>query len=168
MSTGSTKYPICSPYHRDDATINKLKLQHSNECKGLMVQIHYLKVKYTRENTFRMELAYQKQYLLLLLSRYGPDPMRIFATITPTSTSTGTAESRHTRRKWSIRSVAQTVIFISRARKAAALWSEQNSTRDQLMLALEDVRRRRAISGGRRGAPDPVGIYQHGFGSRMI
>lgn len=37
-----------------------------------MVQIHLLKASYTRENTFRMNLAYQKQYLLDLLSKYNP------------------------------------------------------------------------------------------------
>ena len=46
-----------------------LKQQHNRECKGLMVQIKYLKAKYTRESAFRCDLAYQKQYLLALMAR---------------------------------------------------------------------------------------------------
>ena len=34
-----------------------------------MVQIRYLKAKFTRESTFRCDLGYQKQYLLVLMSR---------------------------------------------------------------------------------------------------
>ena len=48
-----------------------LKQQHNRECKGLMVQIKYLKAKYTRESAFRCDLAYQKQYLLVLMARLG-------------------------------------------------------------------------------------------------
>ena len=46
-----------------------LRNQHRLECKGLIVQIHYLKAKFTRENTLRMDLSYQKRYLLILLGR---------------------------------------------------------------------------------------------------
>lgn len=135
---------------RDDAALAKLKAQHNNECKGLMVQIHYLKLKYTRENDFRRELAYQKQYLLVLLSRYHPSPQPILAVIAQETPRTDSGASRPRR---SIRSVAHTIMFLSRMKKAAAFWSAQNETREQLVLALEDVRRRR---GGRKSAP---GIY---------
>ena len=47
-----------------------LRQQHNQECKGLMVQIRYLKAKFTRESTFRSDLAYQKQYLLVLMARF--------------------------------------------------------------------------------------------------
>lgn len=46
-----------------------LRQQHNKECKGLMVQIRYLKAKYTREYVFRCDLGYQKQYLLVLMAR---------------------------------------------------------------------------------------------------
>lgn len=53
----------------DNELLASLKSQHNKECKGLMVQINYLKGKFTRENVFRQELAYQKQYLLLVLAK---------------------------------------------------------------------------------------------------
>jgi hypothetical protein len=56
--------------HRDETQVLKLKLQHNKECKGLMVQIRYLKAKFTRESFFRGDLTYQKQYLLVLLSQF--------------------------------------------------------------------------------------------------
>jgi hypothetical protein len=51
------------------AQLSALQERHKDECKGLIVHIHYLKAKFTRENTLRMDLVYQKQYLLILLSR---------------------------------------------------------------------------------------------------
>jgi len=47
-----------------------LKIQHNKECKGLMVQIRYLKAKFTREAIFRDDLSYQKKYLLVLLQQF--------------------------------------------------------------------------------------------------
>ncbi len=54
---------------RSDSQLSALRDQHKLESKGLIVQIHYLKAKFTRENTLRMDLSYQKRYLLVLLSR---------------------------------------------------------------------------------------------------
>ena len=55
---------------RDDGQVVALKSQHKQECKGLIVQIQYLKAKYTRESTMRSDLGFQKHYLLVLLSKF--------------------------------------------------------------------------------------------------
>jgi hypothetical protein len=47
-----------------------LRNQHKQECKGLIVQIKYLKAKYTRESTMRSDLGFQKHYLLVILSKF--------------------------------------------------------------------------------------------------
>ena len=58
------------PVQRSDSSqLSALREQHKLESKGLIVQIHYLKAKFTRENTLRMDLGYQKRYLLVLLGR---------------------------------------------------------------------------------------------------
>ncbi|KAN0060040.1 hypothetical protein ACQY0O_008013 [Thecaphora frezii] len=44
-----------------------LRLQHAQECKGLMLQIRYLKAKLMRETDLRSDLAHQKTYITLLL-----------------------------------------------------------------------------------------------------
>ncbi|KAG8221048.1 hypothetical protein J3R82DRAFT_2558 [Butyriboletus roseoflavus] len=59
---------VCST--SDDGQLDELRVQHKQECKGLIVQIHYLKAKFTRESTLRDGLSYQKQYLLVLLSSF--------------------------------------------------------------------------------------------------
>ncbi|EPQ29884.1 uncharacterized protein PFL1_02557 [Pseudozyma flocculosa PF-1] len=45
----------------------ELRAQHAQECKGLMLQIRYLKAKLTRESDLRSDLAHQKTYITLLL-----------------------------------------------------------------------------------------------------
>ncbi|KAH7890884.1 hypothetical protein F5I97DRAFT_1839637 [Phlebopus sp. FC_14] len=61
------QHHVCSA---DKRQLEELKLQHKRECKGLVVQIRYLKAKFTRESTLRDDLSYQKQYLLVLLSGF--------------------------------------------------------------------------------------------------
>lgn len=40
-----------------------MKARHSQEAKGLLVMIRYLKLRVTREATFRGDMGYQKEYL---------------------------------------------------------------------------------------------------------
>lgn len=47
-----------------------MRIQHKKECKGLIVQIRYLKAKFTRESSLRSDLGYQKHYLLVLLTKF--------------------------------------------------------------------------------------------------
>lgn len=47
-----------------------LSARHKAECKGLFVQIRYLKARCNRESEFRNDLAHQKYYLLVILSRF--------------------------------------------------------------------------------------------------
>jgi hypothetical protein len=61
---------ICVTSISDVEQVSKLKLQHNKECKGLIVQIRYLKAKFMRESLFREDLTYQKQYLLVLLQQF--------------------------------------------------------------------------------------------------
>ena len=61
--------PGLTSISRNDGQLISLKAQHKKECKGLIVQIKYLKAKWTRESALRSDLGYQKQYLLVLLAR---------------------------------------------------------------------------------------------------
>ncbi|KZT07323.1 uncharacterized protein LAESUDRAFT_124198 [Laetiporus sulphureus 93-53] len=65
----------------DEQQVATMKSQHNKECKGLLVQIHYLKAKFTRESTLRSDLGYQKHYLLVLLARFERDEQKILAAI---------------------------------------------------------------------------------------
>lgn len=70
MTCGDSIDFLCrSSSNTGDGQLVALKSKHKNECKGLIVQIKYLKAKWTRESTLRSDLGYQKQYLLVLLAR---------------------------------------------------------------------------------------------------
>ncbi len=58
---------VLTLFDRDEGQLSAIKLQHNKECKGLIVQIRYLKAKFVRESTLRFDLVYQKQYLMVLL-----------------------------------------------------------------------------------------------------
>lgn len=73
----------------------------------------------------------------------------VLAVISRVGTPTG--KSSRSKKK-TLKSVAQTLIFLSRIRKAAQTWSEQSAAKAQLALALDDVRKRRAVVGGRKSA----------------
>ncbi|KZP01515.1 hypothetical protein CALVIDRAFT_532276 [Calocera viscosa TUFC12733] len=110
--------------------IEQLRIQHKKECKGLIVQIHYLKDLYRRETVFRMDLAYQKSYLQAALARQPyllPQAPRI-------------------ERPISLRGAAQAVIFISRIKHSSDQWRSQRAHRPSMYAALEDARRRRTSS----------------------
>ena len=53
-----------------DSATEALKVKHNKECKGLFVQIRYLKAKFSREAALRDGLSYQKSYLLVLLQQH--------------------------------------------------------------------------------------------------
>ena len=61
---------ITDPRTRNEQDVDKLRTRHKVECKGLMVQIRYLKAKFTRESLFRADLGYQKHYLLGILASF--------------------------------------------------------------------------------------------------
>ncbi|OJT11389.1 hypothetical protein TRAPUB_12084 [Trametes pubescens] len=132
----------------DDTQLVALRQQHNKECKGLMVQIRYLKAKYTREYVFRCDLGYQKQYLLVLMARLERKEEKILAAIArigyPTVPSKpAPAKSKHK----SLKSVVQSVVFINRSRRAGEQWRQQRAAKPAIEAALQEVRKRRAVNG---------------------
>lgn len=55
---------------RAEAQLGALNLRHNKECKGLSLQIGYLKAKFIREALLRNNLVWQKNYLLILLDGF--------------------------------------------------------------------------------------------------
>lgn len=72
LSHSLVVFPVCCQRAHDiqseEGDVARLRVQHNKECKGLLMQIRYLKDKFTRESTFRIELAYQKNYLVRIIS----------------------------------------------------------------------------------------------------
>jgi len=127
----------------DEHQISKMKLQHNKECKGLIVQIRYLKAKFIRESVFRSDLTYQKQYLLVLLTQFEKSERTIFASIARIGFPVALPPPRRKVRK--LKSVALTVVFLSRVKRSSMDWKEHSSSKQAVVAALEDVRRNRAL-----------------------
>ncbi|EIN03865.1 hypothetical protein PUNSTDRAFT_77359 [Punctularia strigosozonata HHB-11173 SS5] len=124
----------------DDKQIANLRLQHNKECKGLIVQIRYLKAKFTREASLRCDLIYQKQYLLVLLSQHTKTEKKVLAAIA----KIGFAVPPPARRKrLSLKGAASAIMFLSRAKRASDSWREQSATKQAVAAALQEVRRKR-------------------------
>ncbi|KAJ3553173.1 hypothetical protein NM688_g3757 [Phlebia brevispora] len=128
----------------DGQQLDILRSQHKEECKGLIIQIRYLKAKYTRESTLRSDLCNQKRYLLVLLARCERNEQKILAAIAQIGFPTAPEPSlMAVPRRKTLRSVAQCVVFLSRARRASEAWREQSTAKDAITLAYQEVRKRR-------------------------
>ncbi|KAG2011915.1 hypothetical protein CC2G_011982 [Coprinopsis cinerea AmutBmut pab1-1] len=126
----------------DEAQISALKIKHHKECKGLMVQIKYLKAKFTRESSFREDLAYQKNYLLELLGRSEKSERKIYASIARIGFPVAPSQPKLGRR---LKSIAHLIVFVNRTQKGSSEWRRERTAKASINAALEDVRRRRAI-----------------------
>ncbi|KAJ7781957.1 hypothetical protein DFH07DRAFT_1017858, partial [Mycena maculata] len=125
----------------DDRQLSALKLQHNKECKGLIVQIRYLKAKFTRESSFRSDLCYQKDYLLVLLSQFEKSERNIIASIAKLGFPASAPQPTKKPRK--LKTLALTFIFLSRVKRASDSWREHSASKQTVVAALEEVRRRR-------------------------
>ncbi|KAJ7066450.1 hypothetical protein C8F01DRAFT_1365974 [Mycena amicta] len=144
----------------DDRQLSALKLQHNRECKGLMVHIRFLKAQVTRESSLRGALCYQKDYLLILLSKFERRYAKLFGRLRVTSHRFSErniissiarigfplSNTPPPRKQKRLKSVALTVIFLGRAKRVSDWWREQNAAKHAVRAALEEVRRNRAIA----------------------
>ncbi|THH07320.1 hypothetical protein EW145_g3460 [Phellinidium pouzarii] len=126
----------------DTEGVEGLKIKHKNECKGLFVQIRYLKAKFTRESYLRDDLGYQKHYLLLLLSRFEKSEKRILATIAQTQAG---CPANSVLRSKLLKTTVLAIIFVLRTKRASNLWREQRSAKAAVAEALENVRENRLL-----------------------
>ncbi|TDL23585.1 hypothetical protein BD410DRAFT_720667 [Rickenella mellea] len=121
-------------------SVELLRAQHNKECKGLIVQIRYLKAKFTRESSLRSDLGYQKQYLLILLSKYETSEKRILASISQIGYP---AQKPERVKRRSLKVMVLLAIFVVRTKRASAEWQDQRSCRKDIADALTVVRKRR-------------------------
>ncbi|KAI5120368.1 hypothetical protein M0805_006890 [Coniferiporia weirii] len=123
-----------------NGAMEALKLKHKKECKGLFVQIRYLKAKFTRESSLRDDLGYQKHYLLVLLSRFEKSEKRILSTIAQIGYPTSPASPPRLKL---LKAAALAIVFILRTRRVSEVWREQRSAKEAVTEALENVRKGR-------------------------
>ncbi|GLB41649.1 putative pericentrin-AKAP-450 domain of centrosomal targeting protein [Lyophyllum shimeji] len=128
----------------DEKQLSAMKVQHKQECKGLIFQIQYLKAKFTRESSFRSDLAYQKQHLLVLLTQFEKSEQTIIAAIARIGFAA--SEPPPIRKRRGLKSIALAVVFLSRSRRASDRWRQHTAGKQAVANALQEVRRRRAQS----------------------
>ncbi|KDQ19443.1 hypothetical protein BOTBODRAFT_51847 [Botryobasidium botryosum FD-172 SS1] len=134
---GNLESHICPA---DEKDIAKIRTQHRDECKGLMVQIRYLKAKYTRETVLRSDVVYQKQYLLRIIGILEKSEETILASIARIGCHIPSTRASKTR---SLRGVAVAVVFSIRLKRASDAWREQKAAKQTVEAALQQVRQRR-------------------------
>ncbi|KAJ8079575.1 hypothetical protein PM082_011162 [Marasmius tenuissimus] len=125
----------------DDTQLTSLKLQHNKECKGLIVQIRYLKAKFTRESMLRFDLAYQKQYLLVLLAKFERSEQTICAAIAKIGFPV-LPPPQHKKQK-KLKTVALSVLFLNRLARFSHEWRAHTASKQAIAAALQEVRQRR-------------------------
>ncbi|OBZ74037.1 hypothetical protein A0H81_06283 [Grifola frondosa] len=130
----------------DERQLAAIKTQHNKECKGLIVQIRYLKAKFTRESALRSDLGYQKCYLIAIIARLQRNEDAVFASIARIGFPDAERPATNPRQRRTFKSVICSVVFINRVRHASALWREQSSSKQAIAVALQEVRRIRAVS----------------------
>ncbi|KAI0339572.1 hypothetical protein BDW22DRAFT_1399775 [Trametopsis cervina] len=131
----------CSSASTDLSTF---EARHKAECKGLVLQINYLKAKWVRESNMRDNLGNQKQYLLVLLAKSERLEDKILAAIAragfPNAASRLPAVVR---KKRTLKNVTLSVIFVLRAKRAMDAWRTERAKKAAIPDALADVRRHR-------------------------
>ena len=126
--------------------------------KGLLVQIQYQNAKFTRESWLKADLAHQKRYLLREIQQKQEMYVLLLscalcgkAQLTHSSPSINMTQSTLTRfglpptagaprRKPTMRSVAQAVMFVSRVRRLSQAWNEQRQIRADVRQAYLQTR----------------------------
>ncbi|KAG8883701.1 hypothetical protein FRB98_002859 [Tulasnella sp. 332] len=78
-------HECCAGPSEDCQTLTELRAQHKLECKGLIVQIGYLKNRTTRESVMKTDLAYQKEYLLRIIAVMEQRHSSLVETVPPES-----------------------------------------------------------------------------------
>ncbi|KAF9073179.1 hypothetical protein BDP27DRAFT_1319010 [Rhodocollybia butyracea] len=124
----------------DDRQLSALRIQHNKESKGLIVQIRYLKAKFTRESMLRFDLAYQKHYLLVLLNKFEKSEQTISAAIARIGFPI--VPPPHSKRR-KFKNIVRSIIFVTRVKRASEEWRKQSAPKKAVEAALDDVHQRR-------------------------
>lgn len=122
------------------------RAEHAAECKGLMLQIRYLKAKLVREADLRADLAHQKGYLEQLVGglELNQAATRRFVADIQRSRGLKSPPATPLTPKQRFKKSAQAVLAVVRMGQMAARWKETCQVKVVLRRAHLDARQRRA------------------------
>lgn len=137
-------------------SVSTLRAKHAAECKGLLVQICYLKTKFMRESDLRQDLCFQKSYLLQVLGgldlseketvRFLADLSQSRRRLLDASVGDETLMAHPRPRgqaKTKLRKALLTTLAATRMRLMAANWRQTRTVRGALLSAHQAARKRR-------------------------
>ncbi|CAO1624812.1 unnamed protein product [Jaminaea pallidilutea] len=135
-----------------------LKEKHAAECKGLLLQIRYLKTKFMRESDLRQDLCFQKTYLLQVvggLEMSERETVKFLADLDRSRTgdhhrhpTTSASASRNGGRSPAFskfKRCALGVLAATRMSLMASRWRETMAVKQALVDAHAAARKRRAL-----------------------
>ncbi|CAO1637404.1 unnamed protein product [Parajaminaea phylloscopi] len=143
-----------------DGTTSSLRAKHEAECKGLLLQIRYLKTKFMRESDLRQDLCFQKSYLLQIvggLEMSEQETVRFLADLEQSRKrmlDDGDQTVRDPRRATrgrdgnagsaaKLRKVLTAVRAAARMKLMASRWKQTRAVREALLNAHQAARKRR-------------------------
>ncbi|TKY87748.1 hypothetical protein EX895_003329 [Sporisorium graminicola] len=137
----------------DDHSLVAARQMHEAECKGLLLQIKYLKLKLNREMDLRSDLTHQKQYISLLLKGFTRSDKQLGKLIFDLNLQHASRDTRRhsddVQRKWSkALNAAQAVARMQILAKKADKLKE---TKESLQKAHQEVQSRRSVGSTKHG-----------------
>ena len=160
------------PYAEEPSLIAARKM-HQAECKGLILQIKYLKLKLNREMDLRADLTHQKQYISLLLQGLARSDAELGRLIFDLDLQHHARDTRRrqsdAKRRWN--KVLNAATAVARMQLLAKKAEEVVDIKQSLQKAHEEVKSRRNVlplqdqKAGMATTADLVG-FKAGFASR--
>ncbi|SPO32179.1 related to Cingulin [Ustilago trichophora] len=134
------------PYVEEHSLVAARKM-HEAECKGLILQIKYLKLKLNREMDLRADLTHQKQYISLLLQGFTRSDSELGRLIFDLNLQHNTRDTRRrqndAKRRWTKALNAATAV--ARMQILANKAKQVTEIKQSLQKAHEEVRSRRNV-----------------------
>lgn len=134
------------PYVEEHSLVAARKI-HEAECKGLILQIKYLKLKLNREMDLRADVTHQKQYISLLLQGLTRSDMELGRLIFELHLQHPARDTRkrqdHVKRRWS--KALNAAGAVARMKLLARKAGEVNEIKQSLQKAHQEVRVRRNV-----------------------
>ncbi|KAL8276492.1 hypothetical protein RQP46_011093 [Phenoliferia psychrophenolica] len=125
----------------DANALGEMKARHSDEAKGLLAMIRYLKVRVTREATFRNDLAYQKDYLAVIVRQKQSSIDSTLSMLAQLGLPSRTNVQR--KPKLTFRAAAQAMVAVARMNILSRRWKNQSVPKTRLRTqAYPDARGR--------------------------
>ncbi|GAC98814.1 hypothetical protein PHSY_006409 [Pseudozyma hubeiensis SY62] len=137
------------PYVEDHSLIAARKM-HEAECKGLLLQIKYLKLKLNREMDLRADLVHQKQYISLLLQGFTRSDKQLGKLIFDLNLQSPDRDARRrpdqVTRRWS--KALNATLAVARMQISANKAKQVKEIKMNLSKAHEEVQSRRNVGRG--------------------